>query len=337
MEKNGLMKPMSLMGLMGLMGLLLLAACTSEKKTGASNRVTTDSAPYELLLIADKDWLKTADGSVVMEILNSSILGLPQQESNFKVLSINPTAFSKTFQGFANIIKLDINSKYSKAEFQVAHDIYAHPQIVAYLTAPDGKSMTEMVIKRRQQIIDLFVNGELKRERANLHRTYSDKVKREVKRLFNCTLYAPKDINAVKTGHDFLWASTNQIDNRLNICVYSYPYTPEDFSEQRFIAIRDSFMRENIRGDKANQYMGTNADFVFSRTMTFEGRTVIEARGLWEMKNDMMGGPFVSYSQVDTLNNRVIVTEGFVYAPEKKKRLFIRQLEAAIQTLELPK
>ena len=80
--------------------------------------------------------------------------------------------------------------------------------------------------------------------------------------------------------------------------------------------------------------MKTNAEYVYIRTKTFEGRTVIEARGLWEMENDMMGGPFVSYSQVDSVNNRVIVAEGFVYAPEKRKRLFIRQLEAAVQTLQ---
>ena len=191
-----------------------------------------------------------------------------------------------------------------------------------------------MVIKRQYQIIDMFNNAELKRERASLRKTYSDKVKREVEKMFNCTIYAPKDINAVKKGKNFLWSSTNQIDNRLNICVYSYPYTPEDYSEQRFIAIRDSFMRENIKGNSANQYMKTNAEYVYIRTKTFEGRTVIEARGLWEMENDMMGGPFVSYSQVDSVNNRVIVAEGFVYAPEKRKRLFIRQLEAAVQTLQ---
>jgi hypothetical protein len=318
--------------------ILLLAACSSDKKPKTSKPVTTDSAPYELLLIADKDWLKTADGTVVMEVLNSNILGLPQQESNFKVMSINPAAFSKTFQGFANIIQLDINSKYTKAEFQVAHDLYAHPQTIAYLTAPNGKSMAEMVIKRQHQIIDMFNDAELKREQVNLHRIYSDKVKREVKRMFDCNLYVPKDINAVKTGKDFLWASSNQIDNRLNICVYSYPLTAEEnISEQRFIAIRDSFMRENIKGNEANQYMATNPEFVFTRTLQLEGHTMMEARGLWEMKNDMMGGPFVSYSQIDTLNRRVIVAEGFVYAPEKKKRLFIRQLEAAIRTLELPK
>ena len=94
-------------------------------------------------------------------------------------------------------------------------------------------------------------------------------------------------------------------------------------------------MRENIKGEQANQYMTTNPEFVFLRNINFEGRQVLEARGLWAMKNDMMGGPFVSYSQIDSINNRVIVTEGFVYAPDKKKRPLIRRLEAAIQTLEM--
>ena len=73
----------------GLLLIALMGCDSSQKQTG--NHVTTDSAPYELLLITDKDWLKTADGMVVMEVLNSSILGLPQQESNFKIISINPS------------------------------------------------------------------------------------------------------------------------------------------------------------------------------------------------------------------------------------------------------
>lgn len=327
--------PIGRISLIGLICLMSLMGCESSQKQ-TSNRVTTDSAPYELLLIADKDWLKTADGTVVMEVLNSSILGLPQQESNFKIISINPNAFSTTFQGFANILHIDVNPKYTKAAFKVTRDIYAHPQTVAYLTAPDGRAMTDMVIKRQHQIIDLFVNEELKKEQANLKRTYSDKVKRQVKQQFGCDIYAPKEINAVKPGKDFVWASSNQLDNRLNICVYTYPYSPDEgLSQARYIAIRDSFMRENIKGEQANQYMTTNPEFVFIRTINHEGRQIMEARGLWAMKNDMMGGPFVSYSQIDSLHNRIIVAEGFVYAPDKKKRPFIRRLEAAIQTLSI--
>ena len=49
-----------------------------------------------------------------------------------------------------------------------------------------------------------------------------------------------------------------------------------------------------------------------------------------------MGGPYVSHHRVDTENNRVIVVEGFVYAPEKMKRGMIRRLEGSLYTLMLP-
>ena len=53
-------------------------------------------------------------------------------------------------------------------------------------------------------------------------------------------------------------------------------------------------------------------------------------------ENDMMGGPFVSHARVDRPNGRVVVVEAFVYAPEKKKRDLMRQLEASLYTLNLP-
>ena len=47
------------------------------------------------------------------------------------------------------------------------------------------------------------------------------------------------------------------------------------------------------------------------------------------MKGDMMGGPFVSHARLDEKNNRVVVVEGFVFAPETDKRNFIRRIESA--------
>ena len=54
------------------------------------------------------------------------------------------------------------------------------------------------------------------------------------------------------------------------------------------------------------------------------------------MRNEAMGGPFVSHSRVDEKNNRVITVEGFVYAPEKMKRGLMRRLEGSLYTLLLP-
>ena len=51
------------------------------------------------------------------------------------------------------------------------------------------------------------------------------------------------------------------------------------------------------------------------------------------MKNDAMGGPFVCYVYPDEAHERLLVAEGFVFAPEEKKRPIVRQLEAALQTV----
>ena len=72
------------------------------------------------------------------------------------------------------------------------------------------------------------------------------------------------------------------------------------------------------------------------KNVTVRGEYALEARGLWYMENDMMGGPFVSHARVDRPNGRVVVVEAFVYAPKDKKRDMMRQLEAALYTLNLP-
>ena len=95
-------------------------------------------------------------------------------------------------------------------------------------------------------------------------------------------------------------------------------------------------MGANIPGELEGSVMSTNRDFVTVENMQIQGHYVQEARGFWEMTKDVMGGPFVAHSQVDTINNRVIVVEGFVYAPDKMKRTMMRRLEAALYTLKLP-
>lgn len=75
----------------------------------------------------------------------------------------------------------------------------------------------------------------------------------------------------------------------------------------------------------------------------------LSERGLWEMKGDAMGGPYVMHcihkqqsqaadSKAKQLSssqqgyNLYII--GFVYAPEMKKKILIKQLEAAISTIK---
>ena len=72
---------------------------------------------------------------------------------------------------------------------------------------------------------------------------------------------------------------------------------------------------------------------LFSRMRDIEGQKAFEVRGLWEMRNGALGGPFVSLTRIDSINNKLIVAEGFVYSPSTDKRDLLRTVEASLWTL----
>ncbi len=324
-----------------LIALLPLLIACDGKKEGTQNRVKTPtvtaSAPYELLVVANKEWLNTSYGEQFLEIANPQVAGIPQIEPNFRVTSINPTDLNGRFKVYANMLFVDIDSKHAKAKMTIAHNVYVRPQTVLTVQAPDNKALLDLLMKNKNRISEVFIEAELKRERDYLRSTHSGVVYDSVKNKFGYTIFVPQDIDAInKTADNFLWASSNKRDNQLNICIYTYPYTSDStFTLPYYLYKRNSILGENIRGNKPNQYMTTEERSLMASQRNGANGYIYEVRGLWEMENDMMGGPFVSYSQVDTVRNLVVVAEGFVYAPKKKKRDFIREMEAAVQTLKL--
>jgi hypothetical protein len=67
------------------------------------------------------------------------------------------------------------------------------------------------------------------------------------------------------------------------------------------------------------------------------GKEAYETKGTWEMKNDFMTGPFINYAIVDKPNNRILILEGFCYAPSKEKRDLMFELESIIKSVQFLK
>jgi hypothetical protein len=335
---------MKLKHLFLMLPLLLLCSCNgdkTEKKGGSKVRGASTSAPYELLVVCNKDWLGTTNGEAFRQIVNATIPCLPQEEQYFRTTTIDPSNFTKSFMFYANIISAEISRKYKKPECRIARDVYARPQIIVSLTAPDNASFNELCEQNREQILTVFTDAELLREQAKLKKKSSLTVMNQAKKQFGCEIRTPDDINFIKKKADnFFWASTEidgEYNNLLNFCMYAYPYTSTDaFQIDNFLQKREEFMKNNVQGLEEGQYMTYNPQSIEAKNLEIDGHFVLEVRGLWEMEKVALGGPFISYAQVDTTNNRVIVTEGFVMAPGKSKREYIRQLEASLRTLKMP-
>lgn len=320
------------------LGMLLLFSCKDNGGKSVFSPVSS-GRPYEMLVVIDKDLWERPAGRALFNVLDTDVPGLPQPERSFRISNVGPDNFARGMRIFRNIIDVDIQPIYTQPKLKYSRDSYASPQMIMTIQAPDEASFEEYVTKNGQVILDFFTKAEMNRQIALLKKEHSNVVSTKVGSMFGCDVWVPLDMERYKVGKDFLWASSDKPNSDIstNFVIYSYPYTDKNtFTKDYFIHKRDSFMKANIPGSLEGQYMATDADYVDVKEMVVRGEYAFEARGLWYMENDMMGGPFVSHARVDRPNGRVVVVEAFVYAPEKKKRDLMRQLEASLYTLNLP-
>ena len=305
-----------------------MGSCSSgnEKKSAVKGKV--QSAPYELLVVANKDWLKTETGQKLVELVEAPISGLPQREGNFRVTYINPEAFKGVFKFYANVLVVGVDMKYEESKMTLEKDLYARPQVVEGLYVSTDQAFVKLLGTHQKDILKVFNENEFARERKLLEKNYCGAVLAQVQKQFGVSIKVPQDVDDMKVGKNFLWASASKKDFQQNVCVYTLPLS-ETLS---FEEVRDSVMKVNIPGDREDQWMETDRRTVMVDDITRNDLIVV--RGLWDMRNDAMGGPFVSYVYADTVRHRFLVVEGFVFAPDKKKRPIMRQLEAALQTVK---
>jgi hypothetical protein len=71
---------------------------------------------------------------------------------------------------------------------------------------------------------------------------------------------------------------------------------------------------------------------LFVEQMELNGTYALEGRGIWEMENDFLAGPFVSYLINDEKGKQLVLVDGFVLAPGRKKRELMEELVQVLQT-----
>lgn len=314
---------------------LAFVSCSNGKKNVFTP--TSSGRPYEVLVVVNPGIWDRPAGRALYDVLDTDVPGLPQAERSFRISYTAPQNYDQILKLFRNIIIVNIDGIYTQPKFKYSKDVYASPQMILTIQAPDEASFKKFVDDNRQTIIDFFVKSEMNRQISLLKEKHNTDISSNVKSLFNCDIWLPTELTGAKKGDDFFWASTNTATADMNFVMYSYPYRDDNtFTKEYFIRKRDSVMKVNIPGAREGMYMATDTMYVKVTNMGVKGDYSMEARGLWHIKGDMMGGPFVSHSRIDKTTGRVVVAEVFIYSPDKLKRNLMRQMEASLYTLTLP-
>ena len=292
----------------------------------------------EIIVAMDKnDWDGNL-GSTTRTILAAGYPFLPQQEPLFSLSNVPVTGFADLFKVHRNLLFFNI-SKSDQSGVVYKNDVWAHPQCVIQVTAPTSDSAAVILKENSERIINSFEQAERDRIIANSIRYEEHSIPPAVKEMTGGSPHFPSGFKLRKKTSDFLWISDDKQYVTQGVFIYRYPAAENDnFSMENIIAHRDAALRENVPGMFENTYMITS-DAVTPAVnyIRFRGRQFAETRGLWEVYNDFMGGPFVSHSFYSKDGQYIIVLDGFVYAPKYDKRQYLRQVEAIMYSFEWDK
>jgi hypothetical protein len=153
----------------------------------------------------------------------------------------------------------------------------------------------------------------------------------------NLSISVPAGYNLDVDSAHFIWISHEPSDRMQGVLIYYYDYTdPNTFTEDFLIKKRNEYTRRFVPGPNEGSYMSVESEApIYFREYTKDDRYFAEIKGLWKLENGFMGGPFISITTLDEPRNRVITAEGFVFAPGKEKRNYIREIQAILQTFKV--
>ena len=304
---------------------------------GESTLPRSSGAINELLIITDsKTQWEGEFGDSLRAFFTRNQVGLPQPEPVFDVINIASKDLGDLYKKFHNIFIAEINPSSASAKTEIQKNVYADPQCIIKITAPDMNAFLAEFDLRKDTISKVF--AQLERQRTLLldDLSYEIKVADAVRKKFSISLSIPGGFYLAEEGTDFMWlrhkVTKAKQDVELGIMIYMTDYSDTVvFNPKHIITWRNLITREHIPGPSEGSFMKVSEEFippVFTVVPDFPSGYAMEARGLWEVQNDWMGGPFVSYTFVNPKNNKVITLDGYVYNPNNDKKNFIRHLES---------
>ena len=313
---------------------LIFVLLTSCNITGKNRKKPASTGqPYEVVLEGDTD-------SIVTKMLTEDVIGLPQPEPLCRLIQVKKGKTRGNYLLVRTRIVVNIGERdfgeqnIGERDFSVTlhHDENAAPQNIIRITAQSAQQLRERLNgEKLHHIVDEVELKHLADIISGNPSKQNREMQDEIKKMFGIDMKIPAAMNASKKAKDFIWISNNASSGMQNLLVMKVKSEERRAgkgkvkSEERRMknsnafhvnnkALIDSILRTNMPGETDSMYMVI---------------PVLSERGLWEMKGDAMGGPYV----MRRIHNNLYII-AFVYAPEMKKKILIKQLEAAISTIK---
>ena len=312
---------------------ILLVNLSCDQKP--SQRYVPDSSGNinSVTIVMSKIFWNGELGEQTRNIFGAIYEGLPIDEPLFDLKHIEPKLFNDFARQSRNIIEFAIDSI---PRFTMYSDPYAKPQVLAEIKGLDSDEMIFLLEENNKLIKGVFIENEVKEKRRRISKALS--MDRQIQNKFNFQIKYPFAYKLVKDTINFIWLQKPIMKGHLNLIAYTLAESAIDCKNisKSIIKIRDSIGKTHIPGRLKGSYMITEKAYrPYYYKTTLKNKKAFLTKGTWEVANDYMAGPFVNYIIEDKIKKRLLVIEGFAFAPSVNKRDYMFELETIIKSFSL--
>ena len=326
-----------------LISIALIALCAVSCNRGKTRKAllpNISGKPGEIIVVINKtDW-EGAMGNVLRDSLACDFPFLPQREPMYDLVNVAPSGFATMFQLHRNILVANISPDVTEPGVIYRNDVWAAPQCVIRLNAPTEEIAVEVFKENCQKIKAVIEQAERSRIIANTKKYEERGLAPVVTEMVGGSPHFPSGYKLKKKTSDFIWIEYTPQYVTQGILIYKYPVVEGEqmMDLDNILANCNEVLKENVPGMFDNTHM-IISDFARPSIeyKRYKGLDFAEIRGFWEVKNDFMGGPFVSHAFYSKDGKEIIVLQAFVYAPKYDKRQYLRQVESIIYSFEWAK
>lgn len=347
---------------LGILLGLLSTSCTPEQRKRMEVTPTAYGSVDQLYLVCDKYfWEKSEIGDTFRMHFEALYPVLPQPEPILDVRHVPSQDFNKVLKTHrAIIIMADLSDeddastimvrqalgdkKIQRAKsderyrMAVHRDRWAKGQTVIYWFAPDRQSLYETVARDYKKALTILQKADSEKLLKQVYFTgENSEANKRIAEDYNFELTIPTGFKIAHRDSVAMWLrkETNKVSTNIFMYTLENP-GPNTLSSDSLKAIRNRLTKDYFSTWVEDSYMQIDDKNlpVYYQEIQFGARKALQARGIWYMENDFMGGPFVTYLIPDPENNRIIVLDGFVHAPGQQKRPEMRKLDTVFSTFK---
>lgn len=315
--------------------LIILLAGGCRKKAGSGFKVETYSngKAGEIVLVMDPKQYTESERKEIISILQQPQPAINQVEPMFDVLKFGLEDFNAFYRKHRSIVYFEITDSYDKPSINFEENVWASPQVYITIKGNHVDSTLALFRQHQDEIIEKLYENDLKRLQAFNIKNNSPQIEKTIKEKFGISLTIPQQYFIAREEPDFLWLRYKTVKNDRFIMIFK----SDDLllSKERLVETRNQMTKNYIPGAIRGAYpiLSDIYEYPEYREIAIKSKKGVEMRGLWESVGDNMGGPFYSFSFINSDQTAVITIDGFVYAPQEDKRDYLREVESIVKSL----